>query len=50
MDYGGSEHRPVCLCSLVGRYINPIPTRFLAPIVCSKIQVLVPSKEIEHFS
>jgi hypothetical protein len=25
------------LCSLAGRYDNPIPTRFLAPIDCSKI-------------
>jgi hypothetical protein len=24
-------------CSLAGRYNNPIPTRFLAPIDCSKI-------------
>ncbi len=28
------------LCSLVGRYDNPITTRFLAPIDCSKIQAL----------
>jgi hypothetical protein len=26
------------LCSLAGRYDNPIPTRFLAPIDCLKIQ------------
>jgi hypothetical protein len=25
------------ICSLAGRYNNPFPTRFLAPIVCSKI-------------
>ncbi len=25
------------LCSLAGRYDNPIPTRFLVPIDCSKI-------------
>ncbi len=25
------------LCSLAGRYNNPIPTRFLAPIDCLKI-------------
>jgi hypothetical protein len=25
------------LCSLAGRYFNPIPTRFLAPIDCLKI-------------
>jgi hypothetical protein len=32
------------LCSLAGRYDNPIPTRFLVPIDCSKIppQILVP--------
>jgi hypothetical protein len=27
----------VCSCSLAGRYNNPIPTRFLAPIDCLKI-------------
>jgi hypothetical protein len=26
------------LCSLAGRYDNPIPTRFLAPIDCLKFQ------------
>jgi hypothetical protein len=25
------------LCSLAGRYDNPVPNRFLAPINCSKI-------------
>ncbi len=29
------------LCSLAGRYDNTIPTRFLAPIDCSKIPALV---------
>ncbi len=28
------------LCSLAGRYDNPIPTRFLAPIDCLKIPPL----------
>ncbi len=28
------------LCSLAGRYDNPIPTRFLAPIDCLKIAAL----------
>ncbi len=28
------------LCSLAGRYDNPIPTRFLAPIDCLKISAL----------
>jgi hypothetical protein len=28
------------LCSLAGRYNNPIPTRFLAPIDCLKIPAL----------
>jgi hypothetical protein len=28
------------LCSLAVRYDNPIPTRFLAPIICSKIPAL----------
>jgi hypothetical protein len=27
-------------CSLEGRYDNPIPTRFLAPIYCLKIPAL----------
>jgi hypothetical protein len=29
------------LCSLAGRYGNPIPTRFLAPIDCTKILALL---------
>jgi hypothetical protein len=29
------------LCSLAGRYDNPIPTRLLAPIDCSKIPELI---------
>ncbi len=33
------------LCSLVGRYDNPIPTRFLAPINCLKI----PAQFNPHF-
>jgi hypothetical protein len=28
------------LCTLAGRYDNPIPTRFLAPIDCLKIPAL----------
>ncbi len=28
------------LCNLAGRYDNPIPTRFLAPIDCLKIPAL----------
>ncbi len=28
------------LCSLAGRYDNPVPTRFLAPVDCSKIPAL----------
>ncbi len=28
------------ICSLVGQYDNPIPTRFLAPIGCYKIPAL----------
>jgi hypothetical protein len=31
----------VSLCSLAGRYDNPIPTRFLAPIDCLTIPSLV---------
>jgi hypothetical protein len=30
------------LCRLAGRYDNPIPSRFLAPIDCSKIPALEP--------
>jgi hypothetical protein len=33
----GLSYRPASLCLLVGRYDNPIPSRFLAPIDCSKI-------------
>jgi len=29
------------LCSLAGRYDNPIPTHFLAPVDCSKIPALI---------
>ncbi len=29
------------LCSLAGRYDNPIPIRFLAPIDCLKIPALI---------
>jgi hypothetical protein len=29
------------LCSLAGRYDNPIPTRFLAPVDCLKIPALL---------
>ncbi len=29
------------LCSLAGRYHNPIPTRFLAPVDCLKIPALL---------
>ncbi len=34
------------LCSLAGRYDNPIPTRFLAPIDCLKIPALVISSPV----
>ncbi len=44
-NYGGSEptlaqgcrYRPVRLYRTAGRYDNPMPTRFLDPIDCSKI-------------
>ncbi len=35
------------LCSLVGRYYNPTPTRFLAPIDFLKIAALVSSMMAE---
>jgi hypothetical protein len=42
--YGAQESIPRNefrhLCSLAGRYDNPIPTRFLAPIDCLKIPAL----------
>ncbi len=34
------------LCSLAGRYDNPIPARFLTPIDCYKIRALVPGFRI----
>jgi hypothetical protein len=33
------------LCSLAGRYDNPIPTRFLAPIECLEIPALCTHQE-----
>jgi hypothetical protein len=37
----GIESDCLCTyCSLAGRYDNPIPTRFLAPIDCSKLVAL----------
>ncbi len=33
------------LCSPAGRYDNPIPTRFLAPIECLKIPALISNAE-----
>ncbi len=33
------------LCRLAGRYDNPIPTRFLAPIDCSKIPAQIPNPD-----
>ncbi len=35
------------LCSLAGRYDNPIPTQFLAPIDCSKIPAPVLQQEAQ---
>jgi hypothetical protein len=37
IDFQGIDS--ASLCRLAGRYDNPIPTRFLAPIDCSKIPV-----------
>jgi hypothetical protein len=36
---------PAYACSLVGRYDNPIPTRFLAPIDCLKIPAQFPKAQ-----
>jgi hypothetical protein len=52
--YGGLEPSSIraveCrLCSLAGRYDNPIPTRFLAPIDCSKIRALHLTSKARHF-
>ncbi len=41
---GAQESIPRIQCSLAGRYDNPIPTRFLAPIVGLKI----PAQEKKH--
>ncbi len=38
---------PIPQYSLVGRYYNPIPTWFLAPIDCLKILSLISSKVAE---
>ncbi len=39
------SYRPASLCSLAGQYDNPIPTRFLAHIDCSKIPALVQERQ-----
>ena len=36
------------LFSLAGRYDNPLPTRFLAPIDCSKIPAQCSLQRLEH--
>ncbi len=36
----GLSYRPAKLHRLAGRYYNPIPTQFLAPIDCSEIPAL----------
>ncbi len=53
--YGAQEPIPrdsASLCSLAGRYDNPIPTRCLAPIDCLKIPELdsLPGQEGTHWS
>jgi hypothetical protein len=35
-----------CQYSLAGQYGNPIPTRFLAPIDCSKIPAVAPAVRV----
>ncbi len=42
------EINSASLCSLVGRYDNPIPTRFLAPIDCLKIPAQYSMFERQH--
>ncbi len=37
----GLSYRPAKLHRLAGRYYNPIPTQFLAPIDCSEIPALL---------
>jgi hypothetical protein len=42
LNFSGARNRfqgidSASLCSLAGRYDNPIPTWFLAPVDCSKI-------------
>jgi len=36
------------LCGLAGRYDNPIPTRFRAPIDCSKFPALLVAGDGEY--
>jgi hypothetical protein len=38
----------VSLWSLAGRYDNPIPARFLAPIDCSKIPAQLGDRKLAH--
>jgi hypothetical protein len=45
MDSKESIPQAYVVCSLVDLYDNPIPTRFLAPIDCSKI----PARARDHF-
>ncbi len=40
LSYVSTHPEPASLCSLAGRYDNPIPTRFLAPIDYLKIPAL----------
>ncbi len=42
--YGAQELISASLCSLAGRYDNPIPTRCLAPIDFKKIPALAMEK------
>jgi hypothetical protein len=46
-----NEFRQASLCSLAGRYDNPIPTRYLAPIDCLRIPALRvnPIEELKFF-
>jgi hypothetical protein len=37
----GLSYRPTNLHRLAGRYYNPLPTQFLAPIDCSEIPSLL---------
>jgi hypothetical protein len=54
LNFSGAQesiprNRSASLCSLAGRYGNPISTRFLAPIDCLKIPALLSLYEYDAY-